>query len=229
MRRWPRSACRTSSSASSATTRGKPARVSRAQPSGRVPTLEDDELVLTEAAAILNHLADRYPEGPALPPPAPPSARTVTAGPLRRTRCRPRWLALPLPRALRLQKASGRPPGPSSRPCSIALTHISQRVIGSRGRSAASPICSSPWSRAGAGISSRRPGSGRTCARTGFAATSSRRANDVRGGRSRAAGVCPALGRFVDRGPGRGRRRIRVRGATRPRCARRAWSARTRC
>jgi glutathione S-transferase len=31
-------------------------------PSGRVPTLEDGELVLTESAAILLHLADRFPE-----------------------------------------------------------------------------------------------------------------------------------------------------------------------
>ena len=37
-------------------------------PSGRVPTLEDGDLVLTETAAILLHLADRYPDGPAHPP-----------------------------------------------------------------------------------------------------------------------------------------------------------------
>jgi glutathione S-transferase len=36
-------------------------------PSGRVPTLEDGELVLTEAAAILLHLADRYPATGLLP------------------------------------------------------------------------------------------------------------------------------------------------------------------
>ena len=37
-------------------------------PSGRVPTLEDGELVLTESAAILLHLADRYPEARLAPP-----------------------------------------------------------------------------------------------------------------------------------------------------------------
>jgi glutathione S-transferase len=31
-------------------------------PSGRVPTLEDGETILTESAAIVLHLADRYPE-----------------------------------------------------------------------------------------------------------------------------------------------------------------------
>ena len=31
-------------------------------PSGRVPTLEDGETVITESAAIMLHLADRYPE-----------------------------------------------------------------------------------------------------------------------------------------------------------------------
>lgn len=37
-------------------------------PSGRVPTLEDGELVLTESAAILLYLADRYPEARLAPP-----------------------------------------------------------------------------------------------------------------------------------------------------------------
>jgi glutathione S-transferase len=37
-------------------------------PSGRVPTLEDGELVLTESAAILLHLADRFPEARLAPP-----------------------------------------------------------------------------------------------------------------------------------------------------------------
>ena len=37
-------------------------------PSGRVPTLEDGDLVLTETAAILLHLADRYPEARLIPP-----------------------------------------------------------------------------------------------------------------------------------------------------------------
>jgi glutathione S-transferase len=36
-------------------------------PSGRVPTLVDGELVLTESAAILLHLADRFPEARLLP------------------------------------------------------------------------------------------------------------------------------------------------------------------
>src|SRR5687767_12411567 len=35
----------------------------RLNPSGRVPTLADGDLVLTESAAILLHLADRFPEG----------------------------------------------------------------------------------------------------------------------------------------------------------------------
>lgn len=38
-----------------------PADYLRINPWGRVPTLEDGELVLTESAAILLHLADRYP------------------------------------------------------------------------------------------------------------------------------------------------------------------------
>ena len=38
-------------------------------PSGRVPTLEDDGLVLTESAAILLYLADRFPEAGLAPPP----------------------------------------------------------------------------------------------------------------------------------------------------------------
>jgi glutathione S-transferase len=37
-------------------------------PAGLVPALEDDRLVLTEAAAILLHLADRYPEVRLAPP-----------------------------------------------------------------------------------------------------------------------------------------------------------------
>lgn len=36
-------------------------------PSGLVPTLEDGDLVLTESAAILLHLADRFPEAGLLP------------------------------------------------------------------------------------------------------------------------------------------------------------------
>jgi glutathione S-transferase len=38
-------------------------------PSGRVPTLEDGGLVLTESAAILLYLADRFPEAGLAPPP----------------------------------------------------------------------------------------------------------------------------------------------------------------
>jgi glutathione S-transferase len=40
----------------------------RLNPSGRVPTLEDGELVLTESAAILLYLADRFPEAGLAPP-----------------------------------------------------------------------------------------------------------------------------------------------------------------
>ena len=40
----------------------------RLNPSGRVPTLEDGELVVTESAAILLHLADRFPEAGLIPP-----------------------------------------------------------------------------------------------------------------------------------------------------------------
>jgi glutathione S-transferase len=36
-------------------------------PSGRVPTLEDGELVVTESAAILLHLGDRYPNARLVP------------------------------------------------------------------------------------------------------------------------------------------------------------------
>jgi glutathione S-transferase len=38
-------------------------------PSGRVPTLEDGDLVLTESAAILLHLADTYPDARLAPQP----------------------------------------------------------------------------------------------------------------------------------------------------------------
>lgn len=37
-------------------------------PSGRVPTLEDGDLVLTESAAIVVHVAERYPGARLLPP-----------------------------------------------------------------------------------------------------------------------------------------------------------------
>ena len=40
----------------------------RLNPSGRVPTLEDGDLVITESAAILLHLADRFPEAGLIPP-----------------------------------------------------------------------------------------------------------------------------------------------------------------
>ena len=39
-------------------------------PWGRIPTLEDGDLVLTESAAICLHLAERSPEARLLPPPA---------------------------------------------------------------------------------------------------------------------------------------------------------------
>jgi glutathione S-transferase len=45
-----------------------PAAYLRLNPSGLVPTLETGELVLTEAAAILLHLADAYPEARLMPP-----------------------------------------------------------------------------------------------------------------------------------------------------------------
>jgi len=37
-------------------------------PWGKIPTLEDDDLVLTESAAICLHLADKYPEARLAPP-----------------------------------------------------------------------------------------------------------------------------------------------------------------
>ncbi len=40
----------------------------RLNPWGRVPTLEDGDLVLTESAAICLHLADRHPESGLVPP-----------------------------------------------------------------------------------------------------------------------------------------------------------------
>ncbi|CAB4691974.1 MAG: glutathione S-transferase [Actinobacteria bacterium] len=40
----------------------------RVNPTGLVPTLIDGDLVLTESAAILLHLAERYPEAHLLPP-----------------------------------------------------------------------------------------------------------------------------------------------------------------
>src|SRR4051812_44302841 len=45
-----------------------PADYLRLNPSGLVPTLETGELVLTESAAILLHLADAYPEARLMPP-----------------------------------------------------------------------------------------------------------------------------------------------------------------
>jgi glutathione S-transferase len=45
-----------------------PAEYLALNPSGRVPTLEDGELVLTESVAILLHLADSYPEARLAPP-----------------------------------------------------------------------------------------------------------------------------------------------------------------
>ncbi|MFN0153970.1 MAG: glutathione S-transferase family protein [Gaiella sp.] len=48
--------------------RGNPsAAYLRLNPAGRVPTLEDGELVLTESAAILLHLGERFPEAELLP------------------------------------------------------------------------------------------------------------------------------------------------------------------
>jgi glutathione S-transferase len=44
----------------------------RLSPWGRVPALEDGDLVLTESAAILLHLADRFPEARLAPPPGTP-------------------------------------------------------------------------------------------------------------------------------------------------------------
>jgi glutathione S-transferase len=44
-------------------------------PWGQVPTLEDDDLVLTEAAAIMLHIAERFPEA-GLAPPAGTRARS---------------------------------------------------------------------------------------------------------------------------------------------------------
>ncbi len=40
----------------------------RLNPSGLIPTLEDGDLVLTESAAILLHLGDRFPESGLVPP-----------------------------------------------------------------------------------------------------------------------------------------------------------------
>jgi glutathione S-transferase len=37
-------------------------------PTGKIPTLEDDGLVVTESAAILLHLGDRYPDARLVPP-----------------------------------------------------------------------------------------------------------------------------------------------------------------
>jgi glutathione S-transferase len=44
-----------------------PAEYRRLNPQGRVPTLEDDGLVLTESAAILLYLAEKFPEARLLP------------------------------------------------------------------------------------------------------------------------------------------------------------------
>jgi glutathione S-transferase len=44
-----------------------PGEYRRLNPQGRVPTLEDGDLVLTESAAILLYLADKYPDARLLP------------------------------------------------------------------------------------------------------------------------------------------------------------------
>ncbi len=51
----------------------------RLNPTGRIPTLEDGDLVLWETAAILLHLGERFPEARLVPPPGSPMrARLLT-------------------------------------------------------------------------------------------------------------------------------------------------------
>lgn len=45
-----------------------PAEYRKLNPYGRVPTLEDDDLVLTESAAIVLHVGDRFPDSGLNPP-----------------------------------------------------------------------------------------------------------------------------------------------------------------
>ena len=46
-------------------------------PWGRVPTLEDDDLVVTESAAIVLHVGDRFPESGLVPPVGTPERTLV--------------------------------------------------------------------------------------------------------------------------------------------------------
>jgi glutathione S-transferase len=49
----------------------------RLNPMGRIPTLQDGDLVLTESAAMCLHLCDRYPQAGLLPEPGTPERARV--------------------------------------------------------------------------------------------------------------------------------------------------------
>ena len=51
----------------------------RLNPGGKIPVLEDGELVLTESAAIITYLAEKYGQGTGLVPPAGSRATSLLA------------------------------------------------------------------------------------------------------------------------------------------------------
>ena len=57
----------------------------RLNPGGKIPVLEDGELVLTESAAIITYLAEKYGQGTGLVPPA--GSRAPSLFPLRPLTC----------------------------------------------------------------------------------------------------------------------------------------------
>ena len=151
-------------------------------PWGKVPTLEDGDLVLTESAAICLYLAEKFPDARLAPPTGTRERAELY-----------RWL-LWLSNTVQMTQMRHfyperygiegvkRRPTPSWRATGTSSTGSSRAASGSSGRSGPSPTSSSSCSPGGAGTSSRLPGTtGRTSARTG----SARSRSAARGRRSR--------------------------------------------
>ena len=80
-RRWPRSACRYELVRVERDEDGRSSDAYLAlNPWGRIPTLEDGDLVLTESAAICLYLAEKYPDARLAPPAGASSERSCTGG-----------------------------------------------------------------------------------------------------------------------------------------------------